>query len=353
MSDTRSHRLPDGREVVSHTLRNAQGAAVTFLDLGGCVTAIEVPDRHGKFGNIVLGYDSPAGYDSNETFFGALVGRYANRMAKGRFTLDGTTYQMPVTEGGNALHSAPDGFNRQIWQVERFNGPHGVSARLTHRSPAGHGGFPGRVEVEVVYSFDDAQNFRMTFNARTDAPTVLNLTSHGYFNLDGEGAGNALGQSIQIDADYFLPVDAAQLPTGERAAVAGTPMDFRTLQRIDARIAEDYPQLREAGGYDHCWVLNKPAPGALTLAARAESAVSGRWLELATTEPGLQFYSGVKLDGSVMGPSGHGYRKGDGYAFEAQHFPDAPNHPGFPSTVLYPGQDFSAETVFRFGVTQG
>jgi aldose 1-epimerase len=325
---------------------------VTFLDLGGCVTAIEVPDRHGKLGNVLLGYDSPEAYDSNKTFFGALVGRYANRMAKGRFTLDGTTYQMPVTEGRNALHSAPDGFNRQIWQVERFDGPHGASARLTHRSPAGHGGFPGTLEVEVVYSFDDARNFRMEFSARTDAPTVLNLTSHGYFNLDGEGAGNALGQSVRIDADYFLPVDAAQLPTGERAAVAGTPMDFRALQPVAGRMEDAYPQLRAAGGYDHCWVLNKPAPGTLTLAARAESALSGRWLELSTTEPGLQFYTGIKLDGSVTGPSGRAYRKGDGYAFEAQHFPDAPNHPDFPSTVLQPGAIFSATTVFGFGATR-
>jgi aldose 1-epimerase len=341
-------KLSDGRQVVLETMTNAHGLTVKFLNLGGCITEIDVPDRSGKLGNIVLGYKDLAGYDSDKTYFGAIVGRYANRIAKGTFSLNGHTYHLPINNGPNSLHGGTNGFNLQIWQVTPRTVQSGVSAVLTYTSPNGQDGYPGTLKVTVTYTLEDSNTLRIDYEATTDAPTVLNLTNHSYFDLDGNGSGSALGQLVQINADSYTPTDATQIPTGQISPVANTPMDFRTLRPIDSEITDDFEQLVMARGYDHNWVLNKPQPGALTFAARAYSPKTGRIMDVYTTEPGVQFYTANYLNGALVGSSGTIYRQGAAYTFETQHFPNSPNQPNFPSTVLNPGQTFQSSTEFRF-----
>jgi aldose 1-epimerase len=351
-ADTISHALygtlPDGRAVDIYTLRNAGGIVVRFLSLGGCITEISTPDRHGHFDNIVLGHDNLAGYDSNVGYFGAIVGRYANRIAKGSFTLNGHAYHLPINNGPNSLHGGTSGFNLQLWQVTPRTVPHGVAAALDYTSPDGQDGYPGTLKVQVTYTLEDSNALRIDYSATTDKPTVINLTNHSYFNLNGNGSGSALHQLVEINADSYTPTDATQIPTGEIAKVAGTPMDFRALRVIDAGIRAPFPQIMLAHGYDHNWVLNKTHPGELGFAARAYAPRTGRLLEVYTTEPGVQMYTGNYLQGNMIGSSGTLYRQGDGYTFETQHFPDSPNHPNFPSTVLNPGETFQSTTIFRF-----
>jgi len=340
--------LPDGRAVDMYTMQNDHGMTVKFLSLGGYITEIDVPDRHGHPHDVVLSHADLAGYDSNVGYFGAIVGRYANRIAKGTFTLNGTTYHLPLNNGPNSLHGGTQGFNTQLWQVTPRSVPDGVSAVLAYTSPDGQDGYPGTLAVQVTYTLEQSNALRIDYQATTDKPTVINLTNHSYFNLDGNGSGSALHQLLQINADSYTPTDATQIPTGQIAPVAGTPMDFRTLHPIDAQIRAPFEQIILAHGYDHNWVLNKTRPGELSFAAKAYSPKTGRIIEVYTTEPGIQIYTSNYLQGNLMGSSHTLYRQGDGYTFETQHFPDSPNHPNFPSTVLNPGQTFHSTTVFRF-----
>jgi aldose 1-epimerase len=340
--------LPDGRAVDIYTMQNDHGMTVKFLSLGGYITEIDVPDRHGHFDDVVLGHSGLQGYNSNVGYFGAIVGRYANRISKGTFTLDGTTYHLPLNNGPNSLHGGTEGFNTQIWKVTPRSVPDGGSAVLSYTSPDGQDGYPGTLTVQVTYTLDQSNALRIDYQATTDKPTVINLTNHSYFNLDGNGSGSALHQLLQINADSYTPTDATQIPTGEIAPVAGTPMDFRTLHPIDAQLRTPFEQIILAHGYDHNWVLNKTQPGELSFAAKAYSPKTGRILEVYTTEPGIQIYTSNYMQGNLMGSSHALYRQGDGYTFETQHFPDSPNQPNFPSTVLNPGQTFHSTTIFRF-----
>jgi aldose 1-epimerase len=344
--------LPDGRQVDIYTMQNAHGLTVKFLSLGGYITEIDTQDRKGDAGNIVLSHEGIQGYNSNVGYFGAIVGRYANRIAKGSFSLNGQTYHLPINNGVNSLHGGTSGFNLQIWQVTPQSTADSASAVLSYTSPDGQDGYPGTLAVQVTYTLDDSNAFRIEYHATTDKPTVLNLTNHSYFNLDGNGSGSALHQLLQINADSYTPTDATQIPTGEIAKVAGTPMDFRTLRPIDAQIRAPFPQIILAHGYDHNWVLNKTQPGELSFAARAYSPNTGRILEVDTTEPGIQVYTSNFMQGTLIGSSHTLYRQGDGYTFETQHFPDSPNQPSFPSTVLNPGDVFHSTTIFRFSTDQ-
>lgn len=352
MADSVTHAkfgtLSNGKTVDEYTMTNAHGMVVKFITLGGCITAIDVPDRNGKLGNVVLGYKTLAGYDVDNTFFGGIIGRYANRIAKGTFTLDGKTYHLPINNGVNSLHGGTSGFNLQMWKVETKTVPDGVAAVLTYTSPDGQDGYPGTMKVQVTYTLEDSNALKINYQATTDKPTVINMTSHDYFNLNGNGSGSALGQLVEINADSYTPTDATQIPTGKIDPVAGTPMDFRTLRPIDSRIHDDFKQLIMARGYDHNWVLNKSKPGEMSFAAEAYAPKTGRIMKVYTTEPGVQFYTGNYLNGTVVGSDGKIYRQGAGYTFETQHYPDSPNHPNFPSTVLNPGQTFNSTTIFKF-----
>ncbi len=341
-------KLPNGAEVTEYTMTNNHGITVKFLSLGGCITEMSVPDRDGHFANVVLGHHTLQGYDSNMGYFGSIVGRYANRIAKGTFTLDGKTYHLPINNGPNSLHGGTEGFNTQIWKVTPETVQNGVAASLEYTSPNGQDGYPGTLNVKVTYTLDDSNALHIDYTATTDAPTVVNFTNHSYFNLGGNGSGSALNAIMQINANSYTPTDATQIPTGQVAPVAGTPMDFRRPTPLDARIRAPFDQLILAHGYDHNWVLNKPQPGALSYAAEAYDPDNGRILRVETTEPGIQIYTGNYLTGALIGSSGTTYRQGDGFTFETQHFPDSPNRPNFPSTVLNPGQTFHSTTIFSF-----
>jgi aldose 1-epimerase len=311
---------------------------------------MDTPDRDGHMGDIVLGYHDPAAYDTNNTYFGAIVGRYANRIAKGTFELDGKTYHLPVNNGVNSLHGGTTGFNLQMWKVTPKTVKDGEAAVLTYTSPDGQDGYPGTLKLTVTYTLEDSNALKIDYEATTDAPTVLNLTDHSYFNLGGNGSGSAMNELVQINADTYTPTDATQIPTGKIDPVAGTPMDFRKLAPIDSRLRAPFEQLLLAHGYDHNWVLNKDKakPDELSYAAEAYDPDNGRILKVYTTEPGLQFYTGNYLDGTVLGSANTIYRQGEAFTFETQHYPDSPNQPSFPSTELKPGQTFHSTTVFRF-----
>ncbi|MEE7493803.1 aldose epimerase family protein [Methylobacterium oryzae] len=335
----------DGRSVSRHTLSRGR-LRVVVIDYGAAVTAIEVPDRAGHPANVVLGLETLAGYETVSPSFGATVGRYANRIAGGRFSLDGHTYRLPVNEPPNTLHGGPENFGKRLWRAELSDAARVV---LSRRSPDGEEGFPGNLDVRVSYSLPEDGVLRIDYAAVTDRPTVLNLTNHSYFNLAGEGAGSVLGHVVQVEADTFAPTDATQIPTGALLPVAGTPFDFRTPRALEARIRAGDPQLAYAKGYDHTFALRGPA-GTLRPAASCVDPGSGRRLDVWTTQPALQLYSGNNLDGRLIGPSRRIYRSGDGVCFETQAFPDAPNRPSFPSAVLRPGETFAAATEFRFSV---
>jgi aldose 1-epimerase len=332
------------------TLRAASGISVRFLDWGGIVTAVELPDRNGARANVVLGYATPAEYvtSGNGSGFGALIGRYAGRIAGGRFTLDGRQYRLPINNGANTLHGGPGGFAQQRWQVAPFRERGVEGARLSISSPDGANGFPGRLSVTVTYRLYP-DRFRIDYEARTTKPTVLNLTNHSYFNLAGEGSGTVLDHRMQVRAARYVEIDAAGLPTGRVQPVAGTPFDFRTATRVGDRLDEASPLLREQRGFDHAWVLDwQGMRPAVTLADPG----SGRTLTVETTEPTVQIYGANHQDGTTRGPSGRAYPRFAGLALETQGYADAPNRPGFPSTRLNPGQVFRSTTVWRFGVTR-
>jgi aldose 1-epimerase len=342
--------LPDGRAVHEYTLANGRGLVLRAINLGGIVTALECPDRDGRSANVVLGFDNLADYAERNPNFGTLVGRYGNRIAGGRFTLDGHTHQLACNNGANALHGGPTGFGKRWWAIEAVPGePDGSDAlelRLT--SDEGDEHYPGRLHVTVRYTLTPANEWRIDYRATTTRATVVNLTHHGYYNLAGRGS--ALRQTLMLNASLYLPVDDTLIPT-EIAEVDVTPFDFRETTRIGERIRSGAPQLLAAGGYDHCFVIDRGGDrDGLVHAARLADPASGRVMDIATTEPGIQFYSGNFLDGRLRGSGGEAYRQGDGVCLETQHFPDSPNRPEFPSTVLRPGETFQSTTVHRFSI---
>ena len=340
--------LPDGRQVTRYTLENASGMLVRILDFGGIVTEIHVPDRHGVFADVALGFDTVGPYVKDSPYFGALIGRYGNRIGKGRFVLDGKEYQLPVNNGDNHLHGGAPGFDKVLWTASVEQG----GLALRYRAANGEQGYPGNLDATVVYSLNDDNEIVMRFSAVADQATPVNLTQHSYFNLAGAGQGDILGHELVIDADRFVPIDAGAIPLGPLAPVTGTPFDFRQPRSIGERIGQPDKQLRHGGGYDHCWVLNKPEGGAgLTRAVHVSDPASGRVLELLTREPGVQFYSGNFLDGTLQG-KGHEYQFRSGFCIEPQHFPDSPNQPDYPDTILRPGEVYETESRYRFSVAR-
>jgi aldose 1-epimerase len=334
----------DGKPVEIFTVSDAD-LTVRITTFGARVVSIETPDKKGKKGDVVLGYDNVAGYEGDtSTYFGSVVGRYGNRIAKGTFSIDGKSYHVPLNNNGNALHGGPAGFSSKVWTGKEI--PDGVEMSLV--SPDGDMGFPGTLTVHVRYTVE-GKSLRINYSATTTKPTVLNLTNHSYFNLAGNGEGNILHDVLMIPADRYTPVNTTQIPTGELAPVAGTPFDFRKTTPIGERINQTNEQLKIGGGYDHNFVLNGAGQG-LHLAAKVEDPTSGRTLTVMTTEPGVQFYSGNFLDGTKKGKFGVSYQKYAAFCLETQHFPDSPNEPKFPSTLLKPGQTMQSETVFTFGV---
>jgi aldose 1-epimerase len=342
-------RTPDGARADLYTLSNAAGMRVQITNYGGIVTSLLVPDREGRFSDVVLGFDRIDGYLQKHPYLGAICGRYVNRIAGGRFALNGVEYTLARNDGDNHLHGGIRGFDKLVWQATELAPMGGAALRLACSSPAGDEGYPGKLDVMVTYTVTDANELRIEYLATTDADTVLNLSHHGYFNLEDGGESEVLGHEVLIDAARFLPVDAALIPTGELRAVQGTPMDFTRGTAIGTRIDAADEQLAHGRGYDHTWVVNG-APGQLRLAARVHAAATGRVMEVFTTEPGVQFYTGNFLDGTLTGKGGAVYRRRYGLCLECQHFPDSPNKPQFPTTVLRPGQRYTQTTVYRFSV---
>ncbi len=336
--------LKDGKSVELFALRNARGMEVDITNYGAVITAIRVPDRDGRIEDVALGYDDLAGYEKGTSYFGAIVGRYGNRIARGEFALDGRTCHLPINDPPNSLHGGKVGFNQQVWTAEAIEGDGSVGVRLTYVSPDGDQGYPGALTVVVSYTLDDRNELGVGYAISSDAPTVANVTNHTYFNLKGEGRGTILDHEIRIDADRYTPTDATLIPTGELAPVRGTPMDFRRAAVIGGRIDEKFPPLVTAGGYDHNYVLD--GTGFRRIAEVSEPA-SGRVLEVFTDQPGVQFYSGNFLR-DEPGRAGHTYVRRGGFCLETQHFPDSPNQPGFPSTVIEPGKTFTSRTAYRF-----
>ena len=333
-----------------YTLTNSNGMEVRTIPYGAIIVSVRVPDRSGRFDDVVLGFDRMDGYAGSHPYFGAVVGRYANRIANGRFTLDSQSYTLATNNGPNALHGGVKGFDKKVWNAELFDREGAVGVIYTVTSPDGDEAYPGTLTVSVSYTLNNSNELAVEYDATTDRATPINLAQHSYFNLAGEGHGDILGHRLTIAADRFTPVDASLIPTGDLVAVDGTPFDFRRAAVIGARIDADDEQLRNGKGYDHNWVLNRVS-GAVVHAARLEAPASGRTLDVSTTEPGIQFYSGNFLDGTIAGKSGHVYTRRSGLCLETQHFPDSPNHSSFPSTILRPGERFRSKTVFAFGVT--
>jgi aldose 1-epimerase len=340
---------PAGERVDRYTLSNGR-MRVRILTYGGILQTIEVPDRRGRLGNVTLGFDNLTDYVERSPYFGCITGRYANRIAEGRFTLDGTAYQLPINNPPNSLHGGEVGFDKHVWAATEIRNRDSVGLRLTFTSPDNDQGYPGTMRVTVVYTLTADNGIRMDYTATTDEPTVVNLTNHAYFNLAGEGSGSIEGHRLQLNARRYTPVDATLIPTGAIDPVAGTPMDFTRSTAIGARIRDGFEQLLIGQGYDHNYVLDRRDESyrRLELAARVLDPASGRVLTIVTTEPGIQFYSGNFLDGTLVGTSGRTYRQGDGFALETQHYPDSPNQPNFPSTVLRPGQTYQTTTIYQF-----
>jgi aldose 1-epimerase len=341
-------KIPDGRDAHLFTLRNQGGLSVDLTDFGATVVRLLAPDRHGELGDIVLGFDSVEGYARPKSpYFGATIGRCGNRIADGRFTLDGKTYQLATNNAPGGipchLHGGNTGFDKVLWKAQPRSD---TELQFTYLSPDGEEGYPGNLEVQVVFTLTPENALRIEYTATTDQPTLVNLTNHSYFNLAGEGSRTVLGHSLTLNASGYTPVNAGLIPTGDIAPVEGTPLDFRAPHTIGDRIDRPNEQLRFAAGYDHCFVLDRAGEN-LALAAVALEPLSGRELEVHTTEPGVQFYSGNFLDGTLLGKNGHAYERRSGFCLETQHFPDSPNHPNFPSIVLRPGETYRSKTEYR------
>ena len=342
---------PDGKPVDVYTLVNARGIRTRILTYGGIIQTLETPDRAGKLDDVVLGFDDLQGYVKSSPYFGAIVGRYGNRIARGRFTLDGQTYTLATNNGPNHLHGGIKGFDKVVWGAESFRGDTAVGLVLTHTSPDGHEGYPGTLRSKVTYTLTNRDELVIDSEATTDKATIVNLTNHTYWNLAGDGTRDIVGHVMMIESSAIVPVDSTLIPTGQLLPVAGTPFDFRTPTPVGARIADPHVQIRYGGGYDHTFVVNRPSGPALSHAVRLTEPTTGRALDIFTTEPGVQVYSGNFLDGSFAGKRGRVYRRRFGLALETHHYPDSPNQPGFPSVVLRPGETYRTRTVFRFGVT--
>jgi len=341
----------DGQPVERYTLTNTNGMSVAILTYGATVQSLVVPDRDGNPGNVALGFDTLDSYVTESPYFGAIVGRYANRINAGTFTLDGETYELAINNDPNTLHGGDEGFDNQIWAATEVESDDGPSVQFAYTSPDGEEGYPGTLDVTVTYTVTDADELRIEYHAITDAPTVVNLSNHTYFNLVGEGSGGVYAHELQLNASSYTPVDETLIPTGEIAPVAGTAFDFTTPHLIGERIRDaSDPQIMIGLGYDHNFVLDRPSPDDTTLieAAVVAEPTTGRTMTVSTTEPGIQFYSGNFLNGAISGPSGVAYRQGDGFCLETQHFPDSPNQPEFPSTELRPGEEYTSTTVYAF-----
>jgi aldose 1-epimerase len=340
-------KTPEGGAADLYTLTNSKGMIAAITNYGGIVVQLRVPDRKGNVADVVLGYDDLDGYLHDKSYFGALIGRYANRIAQGKFTLEGKTYTLPRNNGENTLHGGLKGFNQALWRATEIQSKHGPALQLEYLSKDGEEGFPGNLSVKVIYTLTDENELQIEYSAVTDKPTVVNLTSHSYFNLAGAGNGDILQHQVMLRADKFTPVGESLIPTGELRSVQGTPMDFRTPTAVGARIGQDDQQLKYGRGYDHTWVLQSAGSTTPTLAATVYEPGSGRVLEVWTTEPGVQFYTGNFLDG-VKGKGGKIYQRRYALSLETQHFPDSPNHPNFPSTVLKPGERYHTVTIYKF-----
>jgi aldose 1-epimerase len=340
-------KTKDGTPVDLYTLRNGRGAEAQICNYGGIVTSIKVPDRQGNMGDVVLGYDNFDGYLKASPYFGALVGRYGNRIAKAKFTLDGKQYTLAANNGPNAIHGGIKGFSMVVWSAKSLATAEGPALELHYVSKDGEEGYPGNLDVTATCTWTDDNALKLEYSATTDKDTIVNLTHHSYFNLAAKG--DVLKHEVMMPATKFLPVDSTLIPTGELKPVEGTPFDFRKSTPIGARINQDDEQLKFGAGYDHCWVFDNK-PGQLTLMARVYDPDSGRVLEVESTEPGLQFYTGNHLNGSITGKGGWTYKSRNAFCMEPQHFPDSPNHPSFPSVVLKPGQTFHNTIIYRFSV---
>jgi aldose 1-epimerase len=338
----------DGIAVDEYTLTNSNGMEMKVITYGGIITSLSAPDRHGNQGNIVLGFDNLADYETKNPYFGAIIGRYGNRIGGAKFSIDGTEYTLAANNGPNSLHGGVKGMDKVVWTAAEAEVENGVGLELSYLSPDGEEGYPGNLSVKVVYTLTEDNELRIEYTATTDQATVVNLTQHSYFNLAGNGAGTIYDHVLQINADQYTPVDETLIPTGENVDVVGTPFDFRNPKTIGAGIRSNDPQVVIGRGYDHNFVLNSD-DGSLSKAAWVYEPTTGRTMEVWTTEPGVQFYTGNFLDGTLVGSSGGMYRQGEGFCLETQHFPDSPNQANFPSTVLQPGDTYQSTTVYRFG----
>jgi aldose 1-epimerase len=338
--------LPDGQAVAEYTLKNKNGVELKVINYGGIVTSLKVPDKNGVLEDVVLGFDSLKGYLGTSPYFGAIVGRYGNRIAKGKFTLDGQTYTLAQNNNGQHLHGGLKGFDKVYWTIAEVASAEGPSLKLTYTSKDLEEGYPGTLQSEVIYTLTDNNEFKISYQATTDKKTVVNLTQHTYFNLTGNAKRDILDHQVMLHADKFVPVDKVLIPTGKLKDVAGTPFDFRTATAVGQRVNEKDEQLIVGGGYDHAWVLS-PADSGKAVASVYEPT-SGRFLEVYTTEPAIQFYCGNFLDGTVVGKAGNAYPKRFGLCLETEHYPDSPNQPSFPSVVLNPGETYKTQTTYKF-----
>ena len=337
-----------GEEVELFTLTNIQGIRVRIMNHGAIIVSLEIPDRDGNFADIVLGHDTAAEYMDGGPYLGAVIGRFANRIKDGKFTLDGVEYILAKNDGPNGLHGGERGFDKVIWETEILEAENAI--RMRYVSADGECGFPGEVTTVLTYTLTDGNELKIDYVAESTKATPFNITNHSYFNLAGHDSGSAVGQVMTINADFFLPADETSIPYGDVVAVEGTPFDFRTPHVIGDRIDDDHEQLNFGCGYDHNWCLNKETDGELSFCARTEDPVSGRVLETYTTEPGVQFYTGNFLEESLRGKGGVGYVPRAGFCLETQHYPDSPNKPQFPDTILRPGKPFFSQTIYKFSV---
>ena len=340
--------LSDGREVNAFVLKNARGMSVQILDLGGVIASIKVPDSSGNFADVTTGFDYPQPYLDGAGYMGAIVGRYANRISGGKFSIDGIDYSLAKNNGDNAIHGGLVGFDKKIWDVEFLVGLHDSKLKLSTFSPDGEEGYPGRVEVSVTYTLNDQNQLTIDYSATSDKATIINLTNHAYFNLDGHQAGSILEQEVMLNANHFTPIDESSIPTGVILDVAGTPLDFRQRKAIGLEIESEDQQMNFGSGYDHNFVINHSEPGSVSLAAEVYSPNSGRVMKVYTDQPGIQFYTGNFLNGKLVGKEGAVYGRRSAFCLETQHFPDSPNKPMFPSTILQPGDQFASRTIFEF-----
>jgi aldose 1-epimerase len=343
--------MPTGESVDIYTMTNPQGMEVRAITYGGIITVLRVPDRDGRFDDVALGFDNLEGYLKNPPFFGAIIGRYGNRIGRGRFTLDGKTYALATNNGPNHLHGGVKGFDKVVWQAESFKKDDVVGVIFTHTSPDGDQGYPGNLSLRVTYTLTPRNELEVDYEATTDQATPVNLTQHTYFNLAGDGSRDVLDHMLTLHASRYTPVDATLIPSGGLATVEGTPFDFRMPAAIGARIAANDAQIRYGNGYDHNFVIDRTGDG-LVPAAHVMEPMTGRILEVSTTEPGMQFYTGNFLDGTLKGKQGRIYKQRMGFCLETQHFPDSPNKPSFPSTILRPGETYRSKTVFTFSVSK-